>query len=181
MEEHYFSEISSMFNDDQKMTILVNASVSYGMSQNFRESIHAQHSMMNYLKTLADPDRELMLALLKPYIETDDCVHLKGSRLIQLFIRYWFMFLESVGIKRSEVAVRYIPRVYGGELNDLMEIKSNLFTRYENESDKHKSRMDYFYKIQNRKPYWLNKMGTDNAYSGVDLSDFSFKKIYVPP
>lgn len=183
MEEHYFSEITSMFSYDEKMDILVNAAISYGMSQNFKECVRAQHDMMKYVQTLPDSDRELMLELLRPYLETDECIHTKGCKMIQLFIRYWFMYLEYIGMKRSDISIRYIPRVYGTSLNDKMEIKSNLFLIDDGgkKSEKYMNRMNFFYKISNGIPYWLNKMGTDNTYAGINLVDYSYKKMYLPP
>ena len=184
MEEHYFSEITSMFSYDQKMDILVNAAISYGMSQNFRECVRAQHDMMKYVKSLPEHDRDLMLELLQPYLKTDECIHTKGCKMIQLFIRYWFMYLENIGLKRSDISIRYIPRVYGTMLNDKMELKSNLFM-IENEDSKqgkkYMNRMNFFYKISDGVPYWLNKMGTDNTYAGINLVDYSFRRMYLPP
>jgi hypothetical protein len=170
-----------MFTYPQRMDILMNFSISYGMSQNFKESVRAQFDMMAYINKLNSHDSKLMLDLLKPYIENDDCVHGKGSRIQRVFIKYWFMLLETAGIKRSETALRYIPRVYGKELNDVMVIKSDLFLNYDKgSSEKYKPRMNYFFMVSKGSPHWVSKMGVDNTYSGINLIDFSFSNIYIP-
>lgn len=151
---------------DQKIDILENLSYMYGLSQNFKESINAKEVFLKHMTTFPKNERKLIYRLLKHIIKSNECIHLLGNRLKKVFIKYWFLFLENKGINQKMIATRYIPKMYGKELNDRSIVKSELL------KDGIEDIYGYYYTVTNNTPYWVNKMGKSGTWDGISLKDF---------
>ena len=166
------SEIYEVLTKDLKHTyegkikILINLSYMYGLSQNFKESIKAKEDFLKYIIAFPKKERKLINRLLKHIIKSNECIHLLGNRLKKVFVKYWFLFLENKGASKKTIATKYIPKVYGQELNDKSIVKSELFLRSTENTH------GYYYTVLNKTPYWVNKMGDSGTWDGVSLKDF---------
>jgi len=151
---------------DMKIKILINLSYMYGLSQNFKESIKAKEDFMKHITTYPKNEKKILFRLLKHVLKSDECIHLLGNRLKKIFIKYWFLFLESKGIPKKTIAMCYIPKTYGQELNNKAIIKSNILL--EDLENTH----GYYYTVLNNTPYWVNKMGISGTWDGISLKDY---------
>lgn len=172
--DHYGSKIYDDITKDfehsfeDRINILENVSYMYGLSLNFKESIKAKEDFHKYTTTFNEKERKLIKKLIGKQLNSNGCIHGIGLTLKGIFMKYWFMYLESKGMTKYDISLYKIPKTYGDELNEKMVIKSSLL---KGDSYAEEER-GYSFTYTGSTPYWVSKMGKTYTFDGISLVDY---------